>query len=66
MTRAIAKDGYPWQNYIDLNDKLKVWLKNGLGLGGGGMYLIDNNGIILSSSTNVDELEPLIRKALGL
>lgn len=66
MTRAIAKDGYPWQNYIDLNDKLKVWLKNGLGLGGGGMYLVDNNGIILSSSTNVDELEPLIRKALGL
>jgi hypothetical protein len=30
------------------------------------MYLIDSNGIILSSSTNVEDLEPLIRQALGI
>ena len=66
MTRAAEKDGYPWQNLIDLKDELKVWQKNGLGFSGGGMYLIDRDGIILSTSTEVDELEPLIRKALGL
>lgn len=66
MTKAAEKDGYPWQNLIDLKDELNVWQKNGLGFGGGGMYLIDRDGTILSNSTEVDELEPLIRKALGL
>ena len=66
MTRAAEKDGYPWQSYIDLNDQLKVWLKNGLGLGGGGMYLIDSNGTIISNSIDVETLEPLIRQALGI
>lgn len=64
MTNAAEKDGYPWQNYIDLKDELKVWQKNGLGFSGGGMFLIDRDGTILSTSTEIDELEPLIRKAL--
>ena len=66
MTRAIEKDGYPWQNLVDLKDELKVWRKNGLGFSGGGMFLIDRDGTILSTSTDADELEPLIQKALGL
>ena len=66
MTHAATQDGYPWQSYIDLNDQLKVWQKNGLGFSGGGMYLIDSNGIILSTSTDMEELEPMIRKALGM
>lgn len=66
MTKAAEKDGYPWQNLIDLKDELNVWQKNGLGFAGGGMYLIDRDGTILSNSTEVDELEPHIRKALGL
>lgn len=64
MTNAAEKDSYPWQNYIDLKDELKVWQKNGLGFSGGGMFLIDRDGTILSTSTEIDELEPLIRKAL--
>lgn len=66
MTDAAQKDGYPWQSLIDLKDELKVWQKNGLSFAGGGMYLIDRNGIILSTSTDADELEPLIKKALGI
>ena len=66
MTKAAEKDGYPWQNLVDLKDELNVWQKNGLSFGGGGMYLIDRDGTILSTSTDTEELEPLIRKALGL
>jgi thiol-disulfide isomerase/thioredoxin len=66
MTNAAKKDGYPWQNLVDLKDELNVWQKNGLSFAGGGMYLIDRDGTILSTSTEVDELEPLIRKALDL
>ena len=66
MTKAAAKDGYPWPSLIDLQDELHIWQKNGLGFSGGGMYLIDKDGIILSTSTDVAELEPLIRKALEM
>ena len=66
MTNAAKKDGYPWQNLVDLKDELKEKKKNGLSFAGGGMYLIDRDGTILSTSTEVDELEPLIRKALDL
>ena len=66
MTQATEKDGYPWLSLIDLKDELKVWQKNGLSFAGGGMFLVDRDGTILSTSTEADELEPLIRKALGL
>lgn len=65
MTSAAKKDGYPWQSLIDLKDELGVWQKNGLSFSGGGMYLVDRDGTILSTSTEISKLEPLIRKALG-
>ena len=63
MIRAARKDGYPWQSLIDIKDEMSVWQKNGLGLSGGGMFLIDRDGTILSTSTEAEELEPLIKKA---
>ncbi len=65
MTNAAKKDGYPWQSLIDLKDELGVWQKNGLSFSGGGMYLVDRDGTILSTSSEISKLEPLIRKALG-
>ena len=66
MIQAARQDGYPWESLIDLRDELNVWQKNGLGLGGGGMFLIDRDGTILSTSTETEELEPLIKKALSI
>ena len=66
MLHAAKQDGYPWESYVDIKDELNVWQKNGLSFSGGGMFLIDRNGKILSNSTDVDEIEPLIRKELGL
>lgn len=66
MVKASEKDGYPWQSLIDLNDELSVWQKNGLSFAGGGMYLIDREGKILSKSSEPEILEPLIKKALNI
>ena len=66
MIQAAKQDGYLWESLIDLRGELNVWQKNGLGLGGGGMFLIDHDGTILSTSTDAEELEPLIKKALNL
>ena len=66
MENAAKKDGYPWQSLLELNDENGVWRKNGAGNAGGAMYLIDRDGTILSTSTDAEELEPLIRKALNI
>ena len=66
MENAAKKDGYPWPSLLELNDENQVWSKNGAGNGGGAMFLIDRDGTILSTSTDAEELEPLIKKALKI
>ena len=64
MENAAKKDGYPWPSLLELNDENQVWRKNGAGNAGGAMYLIDRDGTILSTSTDAEELEPLIKAAI--
>ena len=66
MENAARKDGYPWPSLLELNDENQVWRKNGAGNAGGAMYLIDRDGTILSTSTDAEELEPIIKKALNI
>ena len=66
MENAARKDGYPWTSLLELNDENGVWRKNGAGNAGGAMYLIDRDGTILSTSTDAEELETLIKKALNI
>ena len=66
MENAALKDGYPWTSLLELNDENQVWHKNGAGNAGGAMFLIDRDGTILSTSTDAEELEPLIKKALNI
>ena len=66
MENAAKKDGYPWLSLLELNDENQVWRKNGAGNGGGAMFLIDHDGTILSTSTEAEELESLIKKALNI
>ena len=61
MENATRKDGYPWPSLLELNDENGVWRKNGTGNGGGAMFLIDRDGTILSTSTDAEELEPIIK-----
>jgi hypothetical protein len=66
MENAARKDGYPWTSLLELNDENHVWEKNGAGGAGGAMFLIDRDGTILSTSTDAEELDPLIKKALNI
>ena len=66
MQKAMKRDGYPWPSLLELNDENGVWRKNGADNSGGAMYLIDRDGIILSTSIDAEELEPIIKKALNI
>ena len=57
---------YKDKSLLELNDENDVWRKNGAGNGGGAMFLIDRDGTILSTSTDAEELEPIIKKALNI
>ncbi len=65
MQKAMERDGYPWPSLLELNDENGVWRKNGADNSGGAMYLIDRDGTILSTSTDAEELESIIKKALN-
>ena len=65
MTKALKADGYPWNSLIDLKDKNEIWLKNGLSKAGGGGYLIDSNGTILSVYPEADETERILKEKIG-
>lgn len=67
MEKAMEKDDYPWPSYLEpINDENGVWSRHGVHGGGGAFVLVDRDGTILSTAFEVSELEPLIRKALGL
>ncbi len=64
MEKAHRHDAYPWPSLLELNYENRIWELNGTGNGGGAMFLIDRDGTILSTSTDAEELEPLIKAAI--
>lgn len=44
MEKVIEKDGYPWVNLVDLNDKLGVWTKYKASRERRKQILVDDNG----------------------
>lgn len=64
MENAIEKDGYPWVNLVDLNDKLGVWSKYRAGLSGGKQILVDENGIIVAVDPTAEEVESYLESRL--
>lgn len=64
MESAVRKDGYPWLTLLEKNDEHRVWEKNGISLAGGGGFLIDDTGTILSVYPNADELAKILHDKL--
>ena len=63
---AIERDKYPWPSLVDYEDKYSVWEKHANKGGSGKILLIDRDGTILSTSSDAQELEPIIKKALHI
>lgn len=63
---AMERDKYPWPSLVDYEDKYSVWEKHANEGGSGKILLIDRDGTILSTSSDAQELEPIIKKALNI
>lgn len=64
MRKAIAKDGYPWLNLVELNDAGRIWERYGAATGGGRMVLVNPDGIVLSVDPTPQEVEVFLQELL--
>lgn len=64
MEEAAAQDGYPWTSTAEINDKYRIWERNGVNNAAGGGFLIDEHGIILAVYPSADELEAILKRRL--
>ena len=65
MVKTIEKEKYPWINLIDLDNKLKIWLKYGIPNSGGGTFFIDNKGKILAINPSAKEIKKILTEKIG-
>ncbi|MDE5611415.1 MAG: TlpA family protein disulfide reductase [Odoribacter sp.] len=65
MENAIKKDGYPWLNLVELNDRGGIWYKYGAGNAGGMTLLVDRSGTILAVHPTAEEVRKILQDLLG-
>lgn len=65
MLRAIEKDGYPWQSYVDLNDADGVWAINGASHAGGKVILVGPDGKIVAVMPEAEQVEEYLSRFYG-
>lgn len=62
MERIIERESFPWFNMIDLDDQQNVWLTYNLNLGGGGIFLIDEDGKILAIDPTSEKITEILEE----
>ena len=66
MERALAQDGYPWLNLLELRDENNIWSKYGVSNAGGVTVLVDRDGTILAVHPTAEEVERILQEKLSM
>lgn len=56
LVKFLDKEKWPWQNLVELDRQNNIWQKYGVDGGGGGIFLIDEKGIISAKNPTADEV----------
>lgn len=64
MRQAIHKDGYPWLNLLELNDRAGIWKLYGISHAGGSQFLLDKDGTVLAVNPTASEIRRLLSEKL--
>ncbi len=65
MNEAMKNDGYPWESFVDLDDRDNVWRTNGADFAGGRIILVDADGVIVGVGLSSREIADYLAKAYG-
>ncbi len=61
----LEKEKWPWLNLVELDRKNAIWQKYGVDGGGGGIFLIDDKGIIIAKDPTADEVRRELESRLN-
>ena len=56
LVKFLEKEKWEWINLVELDRQNNIWQKYGLDGGGGGIFLIDKNGLILAKDPTAEEV----------
>ncbi|MDV7139128.1 TlpA disulfide reductase family protein [Maribacter sp. TH_r10] len=65
LIEFLEKEKWHWLNLVELDRKNGIWQKYGVDGGGGGMFLIDDNGIILAKDPTAEEAKQILESRLN-
>jgi len=65
LVRFLEKEKWPWLQLVELDRKNAIWQKYGVDGGGGGIFLIDDNGKILAKDPTADEVRKVLESRLN-
>ncbi|MCK7591627.1 AhpC/TSA family protein [Subsaxibacter sp. CAU 1640] len=56
LVKFLEKEKWEWTNLVELDRQNNIWQKYGVDGGGGGIFLIDENGLILAKDPTAEEV----------
>ena len=65
LVKFLKKEKWPWLNLVELDKQNNIWQKYNVDGGGGGIFLIDNNGLILAIDPTSDEVRKELESRLN-
>lgn len=64
MRKAVQQDAYPWLNMLEIDDRIRLWERYGVGQSGGRTVLVDATGTILALDPTAEEVEAILQRSL--
>lgn len=65
LEKFLKNEQWPWVNLVELDRDQNIWQKYGVDGGGGGMFLIDENGKFIAIDTDVSQIEKELEERLN-
>lgn len=65
LVKFLDKEKWEWLNLVELDRKNGIWQKYGVDGGGGGMFLVDEQGIILAKDPTAEEVRKVLETRLN-
>ena len=65
LVKFLEKEKWPWLNLVELDRENAIWQKYKVEGGGGGIFLIDEEGIILAKNPSAEEVRFVLESRLN-
>lgn len=65
LIKFFETEKWPWLNLVELDEQNNIWQKYGVDGSGGGIFLIDENGVILAINPTAEEVRKELEARLN-